>query len=914
MVNLADLTQAVEFKVHNGPVKSLAFSPQKSCLVSAGADGFVHVWEFRQSAVKKLASLPVIPFAAPENNRFSRFSWSPDGKQFAVPTLTGLLLVDGDTWQISAKLSALNQESLCLDYSPCGGYICASHVDKSLVIWSAHPPHDVKHRVASDVLVTCVHWSHVDGKIYAASENGHYAIFKYAPSVEKADRTALLPVNELEGEFDLDDREKEDLPAVKRALTDSLPDYSAQGCLSPDSCTAFPPSQNEDVTSPPLAPSGDSFRPLLMNSSPLDHSRRYLCWTEAGSVVCLYDPATRSSLLQIDMLTSDHSATRRSCTRTLSKPLKIICASLCADGVLMAGFPFDDGADLSADARQESKFRRPAVSHESGFSPDSRGTDAAPTVLLYHGFQAHSQNSSNWTFRFPDPETVDCVACSPSFYAASTSLGMLRLFSPGGFQTHVFSLPRRALCLAAHGSFLAAVLPCCLPLWSRAQDAAGDPSLAVWLADMQSRQLLTPPVPLPFTTARSRLQWLGFSSAGQCLVYDAGGYLHALTGPRPVDERRHAARQLATLSWNSFCWCPLWTPILSPDKLDIQKSAVWPISLDQNKLRCLLFERSRQSPRVAPRPIPHTIELCVPLLLAEPTGDGAVGEEVAQLEQSAMLTDEYLSYKKYEAFRGAGPSSDGSSPSLSQPNPDLLRAQASVDQQLLRLFKVSCQEDKTERALAVARRLVLRKSIGLAAQIAQLTRQDALADRVRQELLQEPGDSEASKECENESVRGQLCPAVSKKDAAQDESEQGRQGDQRHAKEGGVEGQTPSPVTGSPVLAGDGATLSASSTASKRKAPDSFFASSPSVDSTCKPENEADAVCDAYTSTKKAPKLQDASSPCRFSRNPLSSEFIHSASPNAAHGDLFGTLRSIRGDKKRRGGAGARPTAGGVAN
>ncbi len=58
IVNVADPTQVITLKDHEGPVLSLAFDPKEQYLASAGSDGCVKIWDMK-NGVKLVTSLPI---------------------------------------------------------------------------------------------------------------------------------------------------------------------------------------------------------------------------------------------------------------------------------------------------------------------------------------------------------------------------------------------------------------------------------------------------------------------------------------------------------------------------------------------------------------------------------------------------------------------------------------------------------------------------------------------------------------------------------------------------------------------------------------------------------------------------------------------------------------------------------------
>lgn len=94
--------------------------------------------------------------------------------------------------------------------------------------------------------------------------------------------------------------------------------------------------------------------------------------------------------------------------------------------------------------------------HPQGALYASPATDDAPSTILYRPFAPWASNS-DWMMQLPRPEQARCVAAGGHFCAAATDGGWLRLWSEGGVQLHVSSLPGPVVAMAANEELLAVV-------------------------------------------------------------------------------------------------------------------------------------------------------------------------------------------------------------------------------------------------------------------------------------------------------------------------------------------------------------------------------------------------------------------------------------------------------------------------
>lgn len=94
--------------------------------------------------------------------------------------------------------------------------------------------------------------------------------------------------------------------------------------------------------------------------------------------------------------------------------------------------------------------------HKQGALYASPTTDDAPSTILYRPFAPWASNS-DWMMQLPRPEQAICVAAGAHFCAVATDAGWLRLWSEGGAQLHVSSLPGPVVAMAANDALLAVV-------------------------------------------------------------------------------------------------------------------------------------------------------------------------------------------------------------------------------------------------------------------------------------------------------------------------------------------------------------------------------------------------------------------------------------------------------------------------
>jgi hypothetical protein len=135
----------------------------------------------------------------------------------------------------------------------------------------------------------------------------------------------------------------------------------------------------------------------------------------------------------------------------------------------------------------------------------------------------------DWSIPFPNKEYAVAVTIGNGWIAVATSRRFLRVFTIGGVQCDVISVPGHVVTMAAWGSRLSVVYqvpPCKFKVWggSRSEervrrgeegllisDCTGTSnvySLWIWVLDIQRKKQLHPPHIMPLSH-HSELSWIG---------------------------------------------------------------------------------------------------------------------------------------------------------------------------------------------------------------------------------------------------------------------------------------------------------------------------------------------------------------------------------------------------------------------
>ena len=325
--------------------------------------------------------------------------------------------------------------------------------------------------------------------------------------------------------------------------------------------------------------------------------------------------------------------------------------------------------------------------------PD-RPTVAAPSSIVFRGFG--SSFTTNWRHQLPEGEVARAVAVGGTFAACATSADYLRVFCAAGSQALMVCLPGPVVTLAAEGQLLGAVYHRASP--SGASQVMGYVLYRVGAAGFFTK-LASGDMPL---AAGSLLSWFGFSSNHTLVAVDSTGVVRGLA---------------AGTGWE---WVPLFDTSTDPLLADKPLTA-WVIGVDGDQLMCVLCRNSTPEPKVLSAPVTSTLRMRLPLLDMKGRGgqEEAVVRDTLRLGHMQWATDVGLPLWADGTPEAGDPAASGT--------PALVRARTGIDKQTLRMIQAACKDERDARALELAARLHLPKSMELAVRVAQKCRRSQLA-------------------------------------------------------------------------------------------------------------------------------------------------------------------------------------------
>lgn len=494
-------------------------------------------------------------------------------------------------------------------------------------------------------------------------------------------------------------------------------------------------------------------QPSFMPSSSLgQNSRRILVWNHVGSIVARIEsyPKVQTSM---EMDFSDTSLYK---PFSLTQPVAVDLATLGHQGVFTAAKSF----------LQFHMFQKFGAKSDWSFKLDDDGEVA---LSLAVGDQWSAVATSKRRLRlFGEAGAQMAVLALPGKIISSCAHGpLLAIFYHAGAPI--------ASNDDEEGEY----------------DALETQNIGWWVLHVNSKRILSSGSPLPLSPGAT-LNWCGFSTnEGSLCTFDSNGVLRQLAAtqrfipaatPLVSVDSKHAMSAIVP------SWSDMWFEILDTNdtnstlakKNAIYSSAsglgdeeaaddfvvddedfdyenanskassskksgrgkknttnVWPIAVSGDKLRYIKCAREA-GPNVQPKPVPSY------LLLAVPFGAGSDGadsnENVAirsAVQVAGAIGNSIDTGLSLEGALGEEIETEEDE-STTQPkfildlasDKQILSAQAKLDGAVLKLIREASQEGRVERALGLAKSLVLKKSLQVAIQVASKTSQPMLAEKI----------------------------------------------------------------------------------------------------------------------------------------------------------------------------------------
>lgn len=668
-----------KYEGHEAPVLSVALDPKEEFLASSSCDGSVVIWKVvNKEKVKKFQILPKVGDISLTKG-LCRLCWEKNGQFLYVPLENEIQIYDRNSWSTNGSIqdSQFSGMYSVLDLSPDGTHLAAGCYDGHILIFDLKTKTCVdRFKHESGLSIMSLSWNPSNQtEIAFCDREGQLGLLSEINLKGGNQPAKEQRVKETLGIFEDDDDDAElvqasDEPSKEQIFDEDSNDSTPANVLKPldddlasEDGEAPPvvPVQTRIVERPgfvPTPPQG-AFQP---GSTPKHLSSRFMMWNAVG-IIKQFNTEEEESIDIEFHNTAIHHAMH------LTNSAGYTMADVSTEAVVLA----------------------------------SPGEDSDPSKLTCMHFGSWD-NSKEWTIPMDDGEAIEALAIGEDWIAVATSERLIRIFSLGGIQRDIFSIPGPVVCLSAHTNQL-------LIAYHRGMGLPGDQCLGVHLMTVEgATQINHQPLPL---SNKSSLAWMGFSAEGTPFYMDSAGIVR-------MCNRRFG------MSWVQVANTKSHTKGKSDN--------YWIVSVHENpqQLRCIPCKGARFPP-VLPRPAVGILPFQIPLC--------QMNTEKSQYEEVFYRTQLLSSHLQF--WNTIGYEYDTSIASeLAKPSQEAL----------MKLFALSARSDREFRALEVCEMMSEPHTLQLAIKYACRLKYMQLAERISEVVQRKSAEQAEEVEEEEEEV------------------------------------------------------------------------------------------------------------------------------------------------------------------
>ncbi|XP_078001089.1 WD repeat and HMG-box DNA-binding protein 1-like [Glandiceps talaboti] len=714
LVTVEDSQQKV-FVGHDAPILSVSLDPKEELIASSSCDSTIKVWKIQdQSCVKSWSLIPKCSDIS-ISKTLCRISWQPDhGKHLAVPVDKSIQVYERDSWTLVCTLGddrIKNPLSLTL-WSKDGCYVIGVAVDGSIYVWQVNTKECVQFVQHDKKLTICGVALHPQGKnelAYTDTEGQLGLIENILPDSTSGSSTIKVSETDASQYADLfdDDDNDDDFLAAADAMEKIHESQNSQR-------------SNQDKTANQMLNGGDDDDDdddigVLVSQKPKHRSLQRIqddensmdSTSKAASSVADDSDAEVSVAKKPVVIQGPTFTPLQQSFQSSSTPVHLSSRFMIWNSVgIIKAYNTDEENSIEVEFHDSSLHHAMHLDNGVGYTMAAMSTQAVvlaaesqdndtPSQLLCLHFSSWD-NQKEWSTTMPKGENIKAVTLGHGWLAAATDKRQIHLFTVGGFQWEIFSIPGPVVSMSGHGSQLIIV-------YHMAAGLPGDQCLGVKLLQVcgKQRQILSGD-PLPINT-KSTLTWLGFSAEGTPFSVDSDGVVRMLN------------RKLLS-------WCPVAN---TKSQTKGRSDHYWVVGVHESplQLRCILCKGSTFPPTL-PRPTIQILEFQIPLC--------EVNMEKGKYEEEYWRMRYFSNHFVYNKSQGY--------------EIDEMAQKAAQDQlnnALMKLFALSCKTERDFRGGEIAEMMNSEHNISLAIKYASRMKKLSLAQYLSQ-LAQQRAEEEAT--------------------------------------------------------------------------------------------------------------------------------------------------------------------------
>jgi chromosome transmission fidelity protein 4 len=485
---------------HKHAVKSLAFHPTGSVLVSGDSAGNIKIWTKPWRVIQTITD--VIPASLPEDSNHYPIVWDASGQNYAIVGAFGdVQLLNSNHKKL--KLWKHSEAIQFIAFSPNGEYLACLGKEGLMVVWKVGEETKVVEHKHVHPITSCA-WSTTMNALYLADMAGEIWYYKdiirdgksAIESNKKRDElfgeeqneldedlNDLGPFMDMQADEDGDNFVEDDDGAGYKEDMQSEKGYSKyqersrkEGYERLDRLLDRMDDREVDMQSEARVEEQalqNSFQP---GSIPAKGNRHYLTLNLVGTVCIIENGETYT--IDVDF----HEATKR--PFHFSDTIKYTMGALNTSGCVLA----------------------------------SEATTTDSSTVFFRQMDSWTTRNE-WSVTMPDQESVVAVGVSEHAVVVATDQQYLRIFSPSGIQMYIRSIPGPVVTIAAQGTSV-------LLIYHTSGMFHGNSSMSYQLLDMATMKTIKSDYVC--ISPRSQLAWVGFTESGIPLTYDSLGVLRGL--------------------------------------------------------------------------------------------------------------------------------------------------------------------------------------------------------------------------------------------------------------------------------------------------------------------------------------------------------------------------------------------------